>query len=110
MRSLKSLRDGRALESRLDAAESIGYALTTIYALERRIRPYNKYLPWDLERYPLPNPEFTAKRLLGWLADIQRGDDGVAQRELFAAIEVAARHAGAGDIVDDWGDDLLIFR
>ena len=104
VRSLKSLRDGRALESRLDAAESIGYALTTIYALERRIRPYNKYLLWDLERFPLENPEFESAGLLRMI------EDGVAQKELFTAIEAVARRNDADDILDDWGDELVIFR
>ena len=39
-RSLKNDRDGRHLERRLDAAESVPWLLDTVFALEGRVRPY----------------------------------------------------------------------
>ena len=51
----RSLRYG----TRLDAVEAIPYALRTIFALENRVRPYNKYLEWELRHHPLE----------GWAAD-----------------------------------------
>ena len=33
--------------------EAIPYALRTIFALETRVRPYNKYLEWELHHHPL---------------------------------------------------------
>jgi predicted nucleotidyltransferase len=106
VRSLKSIRDGRQLESRLDAAESISYALVTIYALERRVRPYNKYLVWDLERFPLENPEFESARLVALLDGIRSESHVSAQRELFAAIEAVARRNGGAEIIDEWAADF----
>lgn len=53
-RSAKNHRDGHALGARLDAADSIRCLLELLFALDRRPRPYNKYLEWELARHPLP--------------------------------------------------------
>lgn len=53
-RSVKNHRDGQALAARLDAADSIRFLLELLFALDRRPRPYNKYLEWELDRHPLP--------------------------------------------------------
>ena len=45
----RSLRYG----TRLDAVEAIPHALRTIFALADRVRPYNKYLEWELRHHPL---------------------------------------------------------
>src|SRR5206468_9475592 len=45
----RSLRYG----TRLDAVEAIPHALRTIFALGDRVRPYNKYLAWELRHHPL---------------------------------------------------------
>lgn len=52
-RALKNDRDGRQLERRLDAAESMPWLLDVIFTLEGRVRPYHKYLPWELRQHPL---------------------------------------------------------
>ena len=58
-RALKNDRDGRPLEARLDAAESVPWLLDVVFAIAGRVRPYNKYLPWELRTHPLD----------GWPAD-----------------------------------------
>jgi predicted nucleotidyltransferase len=99
----RSLRYG----TRLDAVEAIPYALRTIFSLADRIRPYNKYLEWELRHHPLE----------GWLADallplIDRVLTGEpeAQRELFKVLEPAVRRAGFGDVVDSWEPDVAWLR
>lgn len=42
--SIKSHRDGRAAASWLDAMETIPAFLAAVFALEGRLKPYNKYL------------------------------------------------------------------
>jgi predicted nucleotidyltransferase len=47
----RSLRDhdrGLHLAARLDAAESVPHLLTAIFAFDERVRPFNKYLEWEL--------------------------------------------------------------
>jgi predicted nucleotidyltransferase len=56
-RALKSHRDGRTEAARLDSAESVASMLDVVFALSGRVRPYNKYLAWELREYPLPGSD-----------------------------------------------------
>ncbi len=95
----RSLRYG----TRLDAVEAIPYALRTIFALENRVRPYNKYLEWELRHHRLEY--WDADELLPLLDRVLTGEPE-AQRELFNRVEPLARRAGFGDVVDGWEPDL----
>jgi hypothetical protein len=108
-RSAKNHRDGDALAARLDAAESVPYFLVTLFALHERVRPYNKYLRWELEEHPLPGAEWSAERLLPLLDAIVAGDLA-AQRRLFRDVERLARERKLGKILDGWGADLTLLR
>ncbi|MFF7865262.1 hypothetical protein ACFZCT_02205 [Streptomyces qaidamensis] len=109
-RSLKSYRDDRPDLGHLDAAESVPYALEVLFALHRRVRPYNKYLRWELERQPLGDPRWGADRLLPVLRRILADGDPHTQRALFADVEEAARRAGLDEVLDAWGTDLGLLR
>lgn len=109
-RSLKSYRDDHPDLGHLDAAESVPYALEVLFALHRRVRPYNKYLRWELERQPLGDPRWGADRLLPVLRRILGDGDPSTQRALFTGIERAARDAGHGGVLDSWGTDLNLLR
>jgi predicted nucleotidyltransferase len=108
-RSAKNFRDGDLLAGRLDALESVPYALTTLFALNERIRPYNKYLRWELEQYPLPGDEWSATRSLPLLEAVADGDV-TAQRLLFRQIEALARDRAHGAVIDAWATDLDLLR
>ncbi|MER6002012.1 hypothetical protein ABT120_25805 [Nonomuraea angiospora] len=107
-RSVKNDRDGHPLAARLDAADSIRFLLELLFALDRRPRPYNKYLEWELARHPLPGWD------TGMLLDAARRISGTGdvplQRRLFAQVETAARRAGHGAVLDAWGEDLDLMR
>jgi hypothetical protein len=112
-RALKSDRDGRALEARLDAAESVPWLLDVVFAVAGRVRPYNKYLPWELRTHPVDG--WPAEELLDL---VRRTLDGDVQaiRETFprvraacAAYDVRRGHTLTGDMVDGWGDQLAVF-
>ncbi|MFI6034822.1 hypothetical protein ACIBBD_11785 [Streptomyces sp. NPDC051315] len=107
-RSVKNARDGEALAARLDAADSLGSLLEFLFALDRRPRPYNKYLRWELAHHPLPG--WDAGALLDAADEIATTAGVCAQRALFARVEAAARAAGHGGVLDDWGEDLLLMR
>ncbi len=113
-RALKSDRDGRPLEARLDAAESVPWLLDVVFAIAGRVRPYNKYLPWELRRHPLD----------GWPADdlldlVQRTLDGDVDalratfprvRAACAAHDATRGHSRTSDMIDGWADQLAVFE
>jgi hypothetical protein len=96
-RAAKSRRAGRPELARLDEWESVGWFLTTLFALHGRLRPYNKYLRWELDTYPLGAP---------WTADALLARLGVQPAAFFAELVALARARGYGDIVDAWGGEL----
>lgn len=115
-RALKSDRDGRPLERRLDAAESVPWLLDVIFALSGRVRPYNKYLAWELREHPLTVPEWSAHVLLPQLEAMLDGDPATL-REVFASVERESRrddaHRGRdllGSTIDSWGSELALLR
>jgi hypothetical protein len=115
-RALKSHRDGRLLEARLDAAESLPWLLDVVFALAGRLRPYHKYLPWELREHPLACSEWSAATFLQEL-ELMLAGDAAALRRTFAVVDREVRawdaaHATAvcGDLVDGWGSELEILR
>lgn len=107
-RSVKNARDGHALAARLDAADSIRSLLELLFALDCRPRPYNKYLEWELARFPLPG--WDTGMLLDTVDRISGRGDVSTQRRLFAQVESVARRAGHGAVLDAWGEDLALMR
>jgi hypothetical protein len=87
----------------------VHHFLVTLFALHERVRPYNKYLRWELEEHPLPGDEWSAARLLPILEAVVAGDLD-AQRVLFRALESLARGRGHGEVVDAWGGDVAWLR
>jgi hypothetical protein len=91
----------------LDAVEAIPYALRTIFALEDRVRPYNKYLEWELRHHPLEG--WSAGELLELLDRVLTGEPEPLH-ELFRRIEEPARREGFGDVIDAWEPDVAWLR
>ena len=106
-RSLKSDRECRALERRLDAVESVSWLLWTVFALHGRVRPYNKYLRHELAVRPLPA---AWSGLLDDLALLMDDGDVDAQRRIFHLVAADAQVRGKGDVVDGWGAELALMR
>ena len=113
-RALKNDRDGRAFERRLDAAESVPWLLDTVFSLAGRVRPYHKYLPWEVREHPLPDWE--PDELLGLLQATLDGDPS-AIRETFTRIEGLCTAFDSArpepilvPIIEGWGDELALFR
>jgi hypothetical protein len=107
-RSVKNHRDGQDLAARLDAADSIRFLIELLFALDRRPRPYNKYLEWELARHPLPG--WDTDGLLRAVDRVSATGDVSLQRYLFTRVEAAAREAGHGEVLDAWGEDLDLMR
>ena len=112
-RALKSDRDGRDLEARLDAAESVPWLLDVVFALAGRVRPYNKYLPWELHTHPLD--DWPADELLGLLTRTLDGDVSAIRetvprvRAACASYDAWRGHTRTTDMIDGWGRELEVF-
>jgi hypothetical protein len=109
-RSLKSARDGQAWEQRMDAVESVPWLLWCVFAFANRIRPYNKYLQWELREHPFPNAPWNQVPLTDLLDRILDDGDPAAQRELYQLVEAEAIRRGKRPIIDAWGDDIELLR
>lgn len=105
IRSSKSRRDGLIQAAALDAAEAVAPALETLFALDGRVRPYNRYLGWEIERHP-PEAWATPSEMEALVAAAAAGHPPAGQ-SLFAMIESAARGGGLGSVVDAWEEEAL---
>lgn len=113
-RALKNDRDGRPLERRLDAAESIPWLLDVIFTLAGRVRPYHKYLPWELRQHPLAR--WPAGELLDLLTATLDGDPA-AIRATFGRVETACAAFDSlapvpvlTPVIEGWGGELRLLR
>ena len=104
-RSLKCLRNGNDLGARLEAADAIGHALTAIFALEGRHRPYYGYLARELVARPLATFPLPADDLLAMMGTILDSADATAQQRLLAIIDALGRQAGCHEVFDEWGTE-----
>jgi hypothetical protein len=100
-RAAKNRRDGAAEAARLDEWESLPWLLETVFALHGRLRPYNKYLRWELETFPLPGD---------WTAALMPARIAAGHLDLFPRVEVLARDRGHADVLDSWGTDIDLIR
>ena len=70
-RALKCLRDGDPAASRLEAAEGVNPFVDAVFALHGgRLRPFYKYLRWELEAFPLDRLTFGGVEMMDRLAAV----------------------------------------
>jgi hypothetical protein len=108
-RSLRYRMVGSQMGTRLDAAESIPLLLTALFAIDSRVRPFNKYLEVELREAPLADPVWQADRFLPRLLAVVEGD-ALEQHALFGDVETVARAQGFSDVIDDWEPDVAWLR
>jgi hypothetical protein len=104
-RSAKNARVGLELAALLDAQESITWYLQFLFAVHGRLRPYNKWLEWELEHHPLPVEVDLAR-----LDRIGRSGAISDQQALFRETETLARAHGHGVTIDAWEPDVAWLR
>jgi hypothetical protein len=104
-RSAKNTRAGLELAALLDAQESIPHYLRFVFAVHGRIRPYNKWLEWELQEHPLP-----VELDLARLERIARNGALAEQQALFRETEELARARGHGATIDAWEPDVAWLR
>ena len=112
-RALKNDRDGRALEARLDAAESVAWLLDVVFAIAGRVRPYTPYRPWELRTHPVEG--WPADDLLALVTRLLAGSAD-AVREAFSRVRAACAaydqergHSRTTDMINGWDAELDVF-
>ncbi|MHA1985131.1 MAG: nucleotidyltransferase domain-containing protein [Promethearchaeota archaeon] len=106
-RSLKCIRDGDIEAARLEAAFSIPAFLNVIFAIHNgRLRPYYKYLKWELKSFPLTKFAMSAEEIINNLMRILDNADYKAQQKFLRTTEDILRKEGFGDVFDSWADDF----
>lgn len=104
-RSAKNARAGLELAALLDGQESIPYYLEFVFTAHGRVRPYNKWLEWELREHPLP-----VEVDLDRLERIARSGDLEDQQALFRETERLAPELGHGATIDGWEPDVAWLR
>jgi hypothetical protein len=106
-RGLKCRRDGDPAASRLEAAEGVKPFLDAVFALHGgRLRPYYKYLDWELATHPLERLPFDGRTLIGRLVEIPGPNAALSLRALVADTHQSFRDAGHGAVFDGWGEAM----
>jgi hypothetical protein len=104
-RSLRNSDGGRALASRLDGTESIRPLLVLLFAIDGRVRPFNKWLEYEVRRQPLSFPD-----VLDRVAELAADPSVEAQRRVFGGVERLARERGMAALVDEWEPHVAWLR
>jgi hypothetical protein len=105
-RALKNARDGRPLAARLDAAESVPFLLGLVFMIHGRLRPYNKYLEWELTNWPLTDLPWSTAHFLRLIDSVSRGDSA-AQRTVFSGVRALITRHGLEHVLAAWDRDAI---
>lgn len=106
-RAIKNHRDGNLLASRMDGIESIQYLLAAIFAMNGRIRPYNKYLEWEIDNFPLANFAWSKEEFLETIKSMMDNGDIELQKKLFRQARDLFYSNGFKDSIDGWNGHWL---
>ena len=107
----KAHRLGEVIGAHLDAADAASHLLDALFALRGRVRPWSKYLRWELELEPLAEgPRWRADVFLERLESLLHEPSPAHQQQLFRDIEEVARSSGHGSVMDSWGPSLALLR
>ena len=105
-RALKCARDGDREAAKLELAESVKPLLEAMFALHGRVKPYYKYLKWELENYPLTLFPWNSAELQSIVHELSTGLDEALIRDVIRKTEEVFRRHGHGAVFDSWGDKL----
>jgi len=105
-RSVKCFRDGDIIASQLEAADGLPSLLNAIFALEGRVKPFYKYLDWELKNYPLVKLPWAKNEFISIILKIVQTGDLLTQQEVLKKIEDVFRKEGFDKLFDSWEEML----
>lgn len=103
-RSIKYFKAGNNLGARLEAIESVRYMLDTLFAIERRPRPYYGYLENEIKRFPL---KIAPRNLIKIVYKLIEKPDLKIQRDTLKQMEQIAREKDLGFVFDLWSKHMF---
>jgi hypothetical protein len=103
-RSLKHIRDKNLLASQLDANESIINLLIFIFAIENRVRPFNKFLEWELANHPLKKLTIDSADFIEQILTISKTADFETQKKILDMVKKIAIENGYAEEIEEWGE------
>jgi len=101
-RSAKYTRDGEKFSAYLDASESMPLLMTLLYALEGRLRPYNKYFEWELHNHPLKLLPWSVDEFIADYKHILLTGDFETQSKIFKEVKKLLVDNGFSSQVKEW--------
>lgn len=101
-RVAKYTRDGREFEAYLDAVESLPILMTALYALEGRLKPYNKYFEWELRNYPLKLLPWPVDEFIADYKHILQTGDFQTQSKIFKEVKTLFKKEGFDTEINEW--------
>ena len=105
-RSVKCWRDGNQIASGLEAADGIPSLLQAIFGLEGRVKPFYKYLDWELTNYPLKKIPWSKDEFISIILKIVQTGDLSAQQTVLKSVEDIFRKEGFNQVFDSWEEML----
>jgi len=106
-RALKNNRDGNMLAAHLDAVESLSWLLSALFGCAGRLRPYNKFLEWELLKFPLPDFPWDEKEFLNQVKSILSTGDMKVMKSFYQIVKVFFLKKGYEKTIRGWdGYDL----
>lgn len=107
-RSAKYWRDGGNLSAYVDATESLPFLMTALYALEGRLKPYNKYFEWEIRNYPLKLFPWSVDGFISNYRHILETGDIKTQGDILKEVKKLFISQGFQDIFDEWKNYYFI--
>lgn len=101
-RSAKYWRDGLEAAALMDASESLPYLMDALYALEGRVKPYNKYFRWELEHHPLKFLPWSVDEFVADYMTILTTGDIKTQEKIFQGVKKLFLEQGYNESIDGW--------
>ena len=105
-RSVKCFRDGNLIASQFEAAESVPSLLTAVFGLEGRVKPFNKYLDWELSNFPLKKLPWPKDDFISLILKITQTGDVPTRQMVLQTVEKVFRQEGYNQIFDSWEEML----
>ena len=106
-RSMKNHRDGDIFASHVDATESVQWLIAFVFSIEGRVKPYSKYIEWELQNHSLELLPWGADEFVSVLKRMLQTGDVQLQKDIFTKIKKLAIERGYQETINGWNGCYL---